>query len=73
MIKAKFKCHSVTILENAQELTLSPVYGQDETDNANWSRFTPSGCLKMVVTNPDAYNQIEVGKEYFLTIEECLK
>ncbi len=73
MLKAKFRCQCITTYESGQEVTLDAVYGEYGNGNENWSKATPSGHLKMTVTNPDAYDQIKVGKEYYLTIEECPK
>ena len=63
---AKFKCYSVTDYGtgqkeiNFQAVTTGP-------GNESWSKWTPSGILKMMVTNPDALSQFEPGKEYYLT------
>jgi hypothetical protein len=49
------------------EVHLQPVYGTGEDDsNKEWSKWTPSGEVRMVITNPEAYNQFEVGKTYFV-------
>lgn len=40
-------------------------------DNESWSKWTPSGELQMHVTNPDAFEQFEVGKHYLLTFEQA--
>ena len=66
VLKAKFKVTSITIYEGQREFHLSPVYGTDGTPNAQWSKWTPSGELKMTVTNENAFETLEVGKEYFL-------
>ncbi len=38
------------------------------TDDANktWSQYTPSGSLKLCMTNPEATGAFEIGKFYFL-------
>jgi hypothetical protein len=41
------------------------VYGNGEA-NKDWSKWTPSGELKMMVTNPAAIEKFELGKEYYL-------
>lgn len=51
------------------EVTLQAVYaGSDESENREWSKWTPSGELKMAITNPDAFKQFEIGKSYFVTL-----
>ena len=34
--------------------------------NKEWAKYTPSGELRMVVNNPEASAQFELGKEYEL-------
>ena len=71
MVKAKFRVNSITIRENLHEVELGAVYGKDGSDNAEWSKYTPSGTIKMSITNPEAYNQFEIGREYFITFTEA--
>lgn len=42
-----------------------------DTDNVDWSKWTPAGDIQMYVTNPAAFDQFEVGKHYALTFEEA--
>lgn len=56
------------------ELHMQPVFGQDEGDpNKEWSKWTPSGELRMSVTNPAAYEQFSVGQDVMLTLEPVPK
>jgi hypothetical protein len=52
------------------EVTLQPVYAKDDADKANaeWSKHTPSGELKLNITNPLAFEQIKIGKAYFVDL-----
>lgn len=74
-VHAKFKCASVNFRDPGQadavnaELKLSAVYG-DGKDNASWSKWTPSGELTMVITNPGAAHYFKAGREYYLKFEE---
>ncbi len=43
----------------------------DGNGNREWSKATPSGKLEMVITNPQAIDQLILGAEYFLTIEKA--
>lgn len=71
VVRAKFQCLSVTHFHNpgateAQaEIRFHAVYGNGEA-NKDWSKWTPSGELKMMVTNPAAIEKFELGKEYYL-------
>jgi hypothetical protein len=49
----------------AAEIRLVPVWEQDGP-NRQWSKATPSGELKMLITNPAAVDQFELGKDYFV-------
>lgn len=72
-VRAKFQCleikHHHVPGSDAQsvhvEVRLVPVYGNGK-DNASWSKYTPSGELKMTITNPPAAEAFDIGKEYFL-------
>jgi hypothetical protein len=46
-----------------EEVELMPVSGPG---NEEWTKWTPSGSVKMHITNPEAVGQFEVGKDYFL-------
>lgn len=51
------------------EVTLQAVYaGKDEKANADWSKWTPSGELKLCITNPDAFNQLHTGKSFYVDL-----
>lgn len=74
MVRAKFRCTSKTSRTSAgsygepkpvdtEEVTLNAVSGEE---NKEWSKWTPSGELRMQITNPAALAQFEVGKDYFL-------
>lgn len=68
MVRAKFRVEAVQdIGEASKSVTLRAVYSDDkESANYSWSKWTPSGELRMSITNPDAFNQFELGAEYFL-------
>lgn len=46
------------------EVTMQPVY--DDGANGQWSKYTPSGELRLTITNPAAYEQFKLGKTYFV-------
>jgi hypothetical protein len=49
----------------ACEITLRPVWG-DGKGNETWSKATPQGEFKMMITNPAAIDQFDLGKSYFV-------
>lgn len=73
-VVAKFKLEKITNHANYPEntdLEFNAVYSSDpKTENYTWSKYTPSGTLKMSVTNPDAVEYFELGKSYTLTFNK---
>lgn len=69
-VRAKFFVKEIKNIHSPDtcvEISMSPVYaGNDE--NTEWSKFTPSGELTMLVTNDKAVEQFELGGEYYLDI-----
>lgn len=48
-------------------VTLQPVYGgKEDGKNAEWSKWTPSGEVKLTITNPLAFEQFKIGRAYFV-------
>lgn len=66
-VRAKFKVMDKVKSGDLGDVrvTLGAVSGS-EGDNASWSKYTPSGELSMTITNPAAYKEFEVGKEFYL-------
>lgn len=51
----------------SQEIvTLCAVYGAEGTENAKWSKWTPSADFKIFINNPEAMNKLSSGHEYFV-------
>ena len=46
-------------------LTFNAVMG---LENAEWSRYTPSGNLTINITNPALFDQFVVGRDYYIDI-----
>jgi hypothetical protein len=66
-VRAKFKCVEAKPTEGfpgCGQVRLEAVTSGEE--NAEWSKWTPSGDLSLGVMNLDAFKQFEVGKSYFL-------
>lgn len=68
MIRAKFKCSSVTKdFYGNESVSFFPVYAADGP-NLAWAKATPGGKLDMTISNPDAQGKFVPGEEYFLDI-----
>lgn len=50
---------------DAVEVKLQAVYSDDPTNpNYSYSQATPSGEISLMITNPDAFKQFEVGQTF---------
>ncbi|MEB7925463.1 hypothetical protein NGJ69_17240 [Atlantibacter hermannii] len=69
-VRAKFHCTSIQKSpdHSSAVVTLGAVT-TGSVENESWSKYTPSGQLQMVVSNPAAFGQFEQGKEYFIDIQ----
>lgn len=76
IIRAKMRCINKTSSTStgaygapnpvdSESVEFLPVAGPG---NEEWSKWTPSGSLKMQINNPDAVTKVEVGKDYFIDI-----
>ena len=65
-MRAKLKCQSISIYEGAYEANLSAVYADGDLENASFSSTTPSANLRIMITNPLAYDFFKPGECYYL-------
>lgn len=74
-VRAKFKVGSYSTSiqgqgENEREVRtvhLNPVYDADKTsENGKFYAYTPGGHIELGTINPEAWNQFELGKEYYV-------
>jgi hypothetical protein len=69
-ILAKFECGTVQALKEQETVSLSAVNGKNETANAQWAKYTPSGSVTLTINNPEARQKFAPGKFYLVTFEE---
>ena len=71
-MRAKFRCNMVEDYgEHQKTAHLSPVMDDGIEENKRFNQATPSGELKIVVTNPATMNYLKVGKSYYLDFSEA--
>lgn len=81
MVRAKMRCVEKTQRTSAsnygdpkpvdtEEIVLRPCTGPG---NEEWSKWTPSGEVKMTITNPAAVEQFVVGEDYFVDFTPVLE
>ncbi|KNC91285.1 hypothetical protein [Trabulsiella odontotermitis] len=69
-VRAKFCCHFIKKYDGNKSQTVHMSAVIDDTpENKKWSKYTPSGELQMHISNPDALDQFEQGKEYYIDIQ----
>ena len=72
VLRAKMKVESVTrVMGSEGEITqeqvkLRAVYGKENSENAQWAKYTPSATFDIFINNPDAFGQLSSGHEYFV-------
>ncbi len=67
IVKAKFRCHFIQKADDASSRTIHmSAVTSGSHENEAWSKFTPGGQIQMHISNPDAFNQFEQGKEYYV-------
>jgi hypothetical protein len=58
----------------SEQVSLSAVYSADpESENYSFSKATPGAYLNMTISNPEAFDYFEEGKEYIVTFEKVEK
>lgn len=68
-VNAKFKVQRVTPQTGFEitEVELVPDYAQGR--NADWSKYTPSGVMRLNITNPAALEQFQQGRAFTVTFD----
>lgn len=72
VLRCKMRVQSVSHYLNEdgstsqEEVNLTAVYGADGTDNAQWSKWTPSANFKITINNPNAFNRLSKGHEFYV-------
>lgn len=51
---------------DSERVVLQAVYGKENTDNAQWSKWTPSAQFTIQINNPDAFGKLANGHEFFV-------
>lgn len=69
-VTAMFKVESITDQSTECKNIALRAVTADTPENKSWSKWTPAGLITMSITNPAAYEQFVVGKQYRLTFEQ---
>lgn len=70
-VKAKFTCSSVIPFEGYKVVNFHAVYS-DKGENADYSKYTPSANLSMVISDETkAADFFKQGENFYLTFEKA--
>lgn len=72
-VRAKFQVTSVKSFAwspNSKEITLTPQYDTTIPEDRRFAQATPSGSFTMLVDNPKAAEQLELGKFFYIDLTE---
>lgn len=64
-MRAKFKLDTMDKHDDYCNVTMHAITEQDG-DNEEFWKYTPAGQLQMTITNPAAYDKLELGQTYYL-------
>lgn len=51
-----------------ESINLTAVYGEGETENAQWSKYTPAADFNLTISNPAAFGALSQGHEFYVDI-----
>lgn len=68
--RAKVTIESVLLSTYGETITMKPVTNGTEEDNT-YSKYTPSGEIKLLLTNPNLYGKIVPGSKYYVDFSEA--
>lgn len=71
-IRAKFYVNTITNDVGGETIEASPVMSGSE-ENKSFSKHTPSGSLKMRVTNENIFGLLQPGQEFYIDITPIKK
>ncbi len=80
MMRAKVTVRNVNHQYAGQEeVTFAPVVSGEqfgpngESENNTYARYTPSGEIRLTITNPDLHGKFEQGQEFYVDFTPAAK
>jgi hypothetical protein len=66
MVRSKFQLTEITEMQwGGKRLKFQTIYDNSIPEDARFQKATPSGSIEMVIDNPVALAQFELGKYYY--------
>jgi len=67
---SSLQANEVGLFDSVQ-VTMQPVFGgADDEANREWSKYTPSGEIRLVITNPKIFPELVNGKTFLIHFEQ---
>ena len=72
MLRCKMRVQEVLCVKGADgsieqvRVKLCAVYGTGNSENAKWSKWTPAANFDITISNPEAFDKLSSGHEYFI-------
>lgn len=66
MVRAKFRVSEKTEQINGFAIKLEPVYGDPESENGQFYKWTPAGAIGLSLVNESTAANFKVGAEYYV-------
>jgi hypothetical protein len=72
MLRCKMRVQEVLHQKNEdgttqqERVTLQAVYGPEGSENAQWSKWTPSATFTIHINNPEAFGKLSSGHEFYV-------
>lgn len=72
VLRCKMRISQVTQSFNSdgqpesEQVKLRAVYGDDNSENAQWSKYTPSANFEIYINNPDAFGVLRKDHEFYI-------
>lgn len=72
VLRAKMRVEQVTRVIGAdgqpaqEQVKLRAVYGEGNSENAKWAKYTPAANFDIYINNPEAFGQLSSGFEYYV-------
>lgn len=72
ILRCKMRIDQVTQSFNAngepesEQVKLRAVYGEGDSENAKWAKYTPSANFEIYINNPDVFGVLRKDHEFYI-------
>jgi hypothetical protein len=55
----------------SERVSLAAVYGEQGSENEQWSKWTPAADFRLTISNPAAFGTLSQGHEFYVDFIPC--